>query len=123
MAKLTLVILLLSTAAYKIAELLGFQDPFLSSYFEDIIALPLILLIAQTFIQHANKKWRSFRIQLSDVMIIFIGFAVYFEFILPRVDDRFTADPLDVLCYASGALLFLIVNRHELLPRMNKHET
>lgn len=52
-------------------------------------------------------KHRAYVIHLRDAVIIFIAFTVYFEVLLPYRDTRFTADWLDILCYALGLALFI----------------
>jgi hypothetical protein len=120
MQHIALIILLLLAGGYKMAENLGMNHPLLSSYFEDLIAVPLILLIAQTMIQHLRANWRSFLIAPRDVYVITLLFSLYFEGLIPLFDKRFTADPLDIICYTLGASLFLQLNRYERKNSVNK---
>lgn len=118
----SLIILLLLAAGYKALEYTGSAPSLLSSYFEDIIALPLMLLIAQWLIRKLHVKWRAFKVNIRDVIVITIGFALYFEGVLPVFDSRFTPDPIDIFCYASGSLIFLWINKQSASNAVNKAE-
>ena len=43
----------------------------------------------------------------KQVIIGLVYFSVVFEIALPLISITYTADPLDVLCYAIGAAVFL----------------
>ena len=42
-------------------------------------------------------------------LVITLLFMVYFENVLPKIDARYTGDILDVIAYAAGFILFIIV--------------
>ena len=112
-------ILCLLFFAYKIVEVYSNNIYFLHSYFEDIIALPIILKSSLLIINRGFKRFKSYRIALIDVVIITVGFSFYYEWLLPKLDSRFSSDIYDVLCYFLGMVIFLFyLNR----PTIQAHE-
>jgi len=98
-------------------ELMYSNLPWLHSYLEDLIALPVILGCALTAVQIARKRWQSFVIPKRDLVLITIAFAFYFEVVLPKFSDRFTQDPWDALCYVLGAgFFYTFINRPWIQP-------
>lgn len=77
-----------------------------SGYFEDLIAIPIILKSSLLVVQLCSSRYNNFRIKNTDLAIIFIAFSLYFELALPYFDTRFTADLMDVFCYGIGAVFF-----------------
>jgi len=79
-----------------------------SSYLEDLLAIPVILFIAEYSVQKLHHSWSTYRISKVDVTVVVICFAVYFEALLPCFSNNFTSDPIDVVCYTAGGFLFSI---------------
>jgi hypothetical protein len=91
---------------YKVFEQTDYQISFLSNYLEDIIAIPIILKSSLLIINNIHSKFHSFQISRIDIVIFVLVFSMYFEFYLPKVDSRFTADLMDVVCYTLGGIIF-----------------
>jgi hypothetical protein len=79
---------------------------FFHAYFEDILALPIILKSSQLILQRVFKPFRNFTLSAFDIILITAAVSVYFEGYLPTVDTRFTRDYLDIVAYLIGALIF-----------------
>ena len=92
--------------AYKLMELSYPAIPFLHAYFEDLIALPIVLKTALLTGQSLRKPWRSYVFGKVELAVITVLFALYFEWILPSYNPLFTTDALDFLCYGLGTLVF-----------------
>jgi hypothetical protein len=100
--------LVLSFLSFKWIENSTALPSFFSHYFEDLLAMPIFLKTALLFIQNFQKKWREHTILKRDILIITTLTGIYFEWILPRFDERFTNDPLDFIAYAIGSGGFLL---------------
>lgn len=92
--------------AYKVLEQFDPDIPLIHAYFEDFLAIPIVLKTAQLAVQLIRESWRNQVFSLREVTVITVLFALYFEGIMPELSDRFTRDLWDVFCYAAGALLF-----------------
>lgn len=93
-------------AGYKTAELFDPALPLLHDHFEDLLALPVILKSAQLSMRVVVPRFRNYVIPLRDGLLILLAFSLYYEMYLPVYDPRFTADILDVFCYAAGFVIF-----------------
>jgi hypothetical protein len=81
--------------------------PLLFSYLDDLLAMPIVL----TLILAAERAYfgdNSFVLPPAWVVLAILAFSVFFELVLPPFFPKHTADWLDVLAYALGALLFHI---------------
>lgn len=84
-----------------------FSTPaFFRNYLDDLLCMPLVLLLARCLLQLLPLPNRPRRLPPYFVGTAFLLFALYFEVILPRYNSDFTADLLDVAVYAAGCLLF-----------------
>ncbi|MEX2596343.1 MAG: hypothetical protein WEC59_05370 [Salibacteraceae bacterium] len=99
--------LLSSFICYKLVELTGQAPSFLTSYFEDIIVMPLLLKTALITIQSLSKRWSDYVIKVQDIVIITVLMSIYFEGVLPYFNPVFTADIIDVVYYSFGSLFFV----------------
>ena len=113
---------ILAGGAYKLWETVDPATPFLHAYFEDLIAIPVILGIALFMTQWLLKKWRSYTISLRDLILLTVVFSLYFEVILPRFNAHFSSDLVDVGCYALGTIFFArFLNRPYFAPSEASH--
>ncbi len=74
-------------------------------YVNDALCMPIVLsfcLLGVRIIK-SNKNvylpWRS-------ILVLTLFYALYFEWILPKSNPRYTADWIDVLLYALGSFVF-----------------
>lgn len=92
--------------AGRLIALTEFDQPWwLRNYLNDLLCMPIILSICLKSVQ-LLKKDRSIRISLFSALSLAAFYSLYFEIILPRFMERYTADVYDVLLYFIGALLF-----------------
>jgi len=80
-------------------------------YWQDIIAVPLTLLIVCLI-----RRFRGITkpIPLAHIVGTVIAFATVFEIVLPLLSSRFTPDVWDLWCYILGGIivwLFIRVKR------------
>lgn len=98
------------------------ESNLLTFYFEDLIALPIILKTALLLIQSISKSWRFYRISLRDLLIITLLFSLYYEGILPILSENFTADWLDLVCYFIGSASFYLILNTPMIQIKTEHE-
>jgi len=99
-------VLVMAVLIYKVAEQFYGSIVFFSAYFEDVLALPILLKTSLLIVQYTNKDWSVFLLDRAEVIAIAVVFSIYFEGVLPYFDYRFTADPLDIACYFFGAWFY-----------------
>lgn len=95
---------------------LGYSNTFTRNYLDDLLAMPIILYIAQVMMRivYKNKGMKL------DVTMHLYGFAlvsIAFEWILPKYFDHLTSDYWDIACYAIGTLAFYLLNQATDNPR------
>lgn len=101
------ILLTLIFLAYKLIETIYPAIPFLHTYLEDLVAIPLILKTALIIVQGIIGRKKTIEISASEILIITGLFSVYYELLLPTFNEQFYSDPLDVICYFIGALFFM----------------
>jgi hypothetical protein len=80
-------------------------------YLTDLLCLPLVLGLALQ-VQRLCGRSRDWSLPCEHGLVAAAGYGLYFEWLLPRLDARFVADPGDFLCYLLGWLLFeFLLNR------------
>jgi fatty acid desaturase len=72
----------------------------------DLLALPLELTLLLYFMRRWYFRRPSFVLPASWIVGTWVVFALWFEVLLPLFDHRATADPLDVVAYGVGGILF-----------------
>ncbi len=111
-------IFLLLTSIGTTVYLLQFTDyklpTLLQNHLNDLLIIPIVLWIALTVLRTLLLS-QNIRIPLSYIVIIVIGYSFYFEYYLPIVNARYTADPWDVICYILGGVFFYFWQKHAAL--------
>jgi hypothetical protein len=88
----------------------------LDYYFNDFISIPLML--------HASSLLMGFiygripyYLSVIKIALAVIATSVFFELVLPRMNYGFIADPIDVLVYAIGGLVYYLIQRINFLSK------
>lgn len=97
--------------AHQLSErLIHFQIPPADSYLDPLLCLPIILPLV--------RAERSFILRETDYTLKPVHITAYFvlisvlaELIFPRLNSAFTADPIDVICYAIGGCTYYAATR------------
>ncbi len=103
---------------YSLQRMNIFLPEIIQNYMNDFLCIPIILYICQT----AVRKLRSdsnILLSLSLMLIVTLGYAIYFEWYLPRNTYRYTADWMDVALYLIGMYFFYKIERIKLLDQKN----
>ena len=80
---------------------------FINGYLTDLVCMPFVLLICLGCI-HGIRKNSHLTIPWWVILLVFIEYALLFEWILPAKNSIYTADLWDVVMYALGSLIFFL---------------
>lgn len=95
----------------KLHSLLNIQLPqWILFYATDLLCMPIVLTICLLVVQQVKGE-RSLRLPLPPVLSLALFYSIFFEIYLPPSHPRYTADPLDVLMYFMGALIFFFLQK------------
>jgi hypothetical protein len=80
--------------------------PLVHAYFDDLLALPVILGITLQLYRLMHPKKEAFSFTKIQIFIALIYVSVVFEWFLPKFSKTYTSDLMDVVCYSLGALYY-----------------
>ena len=78
----------------------------LSSYLADAVALPVMLSLALAAHRRLVVRSRAFVLPDAWLLATWAYVSVFFEGLLPYCSATAVADPLDVVAYAAGTVVF-----------------
>lgn len=81
--------------------------PLYHSYGDDLMAMPVVFGLCLQLMRWFHPMGDQLTFSNKQVLIGLVYFSVVFEIILPLVSKTYTADPIDVLCYGLGTIVFL----------------
>ena len=85
----------------------------LNAYLGDVLCLPLILSATRWLLRRLRLVPPRFVLPDAWIFNAWLLTAVVFEVVLPRLRSTATADGLDVVAYAAGALAYRYFSRVE----------
>jgi len=80
---------------------------FLSHYFADLLCMPLLLSVAVIGMRWV-KSLPNLTLNLLMVVCAVLAVGFVFEYWLPQISNRYTADGLDLWMYGVGGGLFWV---------------
>jgi ribose/xylose/arabinose/galactoside ABC-type transport system permease subunit len=83
---------------------------FFSRYFADLLCMPLMLSMIALAMRRVLHR-PDFCLSVGMVFFAMVYTAVVFEWLLPRLNERYVADPLDVWMYGMGSLVFIVFQK------------
>lgn len=86
---------------------LGIFIPIYHAYGDDLMAMPVVFGLCLQVMRWYHPMESQLTFSVKQVIIGLVYFSVVFEIALPIFSKTYTADPLDVLCYGLGTLVFL----------------
>ena len=90
---------------------LGLIPPaLLNNYLNDFLCMPIVLTLCQKSIAFI-KSDKHICIPIALQFLLTLLFSVYFEYVLPTLNARYTSDPVDVVLYFLGTLCYFILER------------
>src|SRR5690554_264037 len=109
-------------AAVYICQRLHIALPSLiNNYLNDFLCMPIVLIITQ-LLARKIKKDKQYIIKNHLIILIVLYYSVYFEYYLPKVNARYTADFIDVILYALGGFVFYFLENSSLGKKGNKQK-
>ncbi|TDE06012.1 hypothetical protein [Flavobacterium sandaracinum] len=83
-----------------------------NNYVNDFLYLPL-LLGAIEYVIRRLKKDSTFKLPIAFILFLACCYSFYFEYYLPRVNPRYTADWIDVILYFLGGFAYFFSQKME----------
>lgn len=82
-------------------------DNILSYYLGDFLCMPLVLSIGLIAIQNLTQFhiWQLTKLQIGITTILY---ALLFEWLFPQYFTNLVADPIDIVMYVLGSLIFTV---------------
>ncbi|MEC5165328.1 membrane protease YdiL (CAAX protease family) [Flavobacterium sp. PL11] len=77
----------------------------INNYLNDFLYIPLVLGGTEFIIRNL-KKDASFKLPLEFIVFLSCSYSIYFEFYLPKINLRYTADWIDVILYFISGVIF-----------------
>jgi len=84
----------------------GVFIPYVHSYLDDILAIPIVLGFTLAFQQQFTYRNPKYTFSIWHSLIFLLGLSWYFEWYLPSVYNHHYRDPWDIVAYAAGAVFF-----------------
>src|SRR5690606_17399771 len=82
--------------------------PLIHSYLDPLLFMPILLTLI-TWERRLIYKNRSYTLPLTHIFGYFLLVSILCEVVFPMWTEGMTADVWDVLCYALGTFLYIIV--------------
>ena len=82
----------------------------LNNYLNDFLCMPIVLTLCQKSIAFV-KSDKHIAIPISLQLVLTLLFSIYFEYVLPTTNARYTSDPVDVLLYFIGTVGYIWLKR------------
>lgn len=79
---------------------------FVNSHLADLVDLPLQLTMVLWLMRRFYFRQASYVLPTSWIVASWAVIAVWFELIMPQFNPKMVADPLDVVAYSLGGLVF-----------------
>lgn len=109
---LYIIIFITAVSIYTMQQFHLSLPTLVNNYANDLLYLPLVLGVIE-FIIRRLKKDRSFKLPLGFVIFLASFYSFYFEYYLPKVNLRYTADWIDVMLYFVGGFAFFFIGNEK----------
>ena len=107
---LYMIMFLTAVTIYSMQRLNVSLPNLVDNYANDLLYLPLVLGAIEFLIRRL-KKDPSFKLPLGFVVFLASFYSFYFEYFLPKINSRYTADWIDVLLYFLGGFAFFFIGK------------
>jgi len=108
---LELIVILLGLLHQIAQKILSIKWPWFDNYGDDLLAVPFvagIVLLAENFLIYKQHDRKHHFLQLG---FIFIVISLVFELILPNYSIHCFYDPLDIMYYFLGFLIYYFIKK------------
>jgi hypothetical protein len=92
-------------------KIFAIKLPWFDNYGDDFLAVPFvagIVLIAENILIYKNHERKHHFLQLA---FIFILISIVFEFLLPNYSAHYFYDPIDIIYYLLGFLIYYYIKK------------
>ena len=79
----------------------------LKYYLGDILCMPIVLSTS-LFIMNVIYSKGYTRLSALQIFVATLLFSIYFELLLPFINNTFVQDPKDVFCYVIGGIGYIL---------------
>ena len=107
-----IIMALTALSVYSMQKLNVSLPKFVNNYVNDLLCMPLVLGLL-TFLIRYFKKDKYFSFPLAFVLLLATYYSIYFEYYLPKINPRYTADWIDVLLYFFSSIAFFIFQNNK----------
>jgi len=105
------IVFVLAFFVHWLAEQHGIHIPWVHAYMDDIICIPIILFP----ILFVFRRWiypsGHFVFPISYIITTWAILSFVFEVYLPQKNPIHTSDPIDMVLYAMGGLVFYVIQK------------
>lgn len=92
-------------------KIFGINLPYIDSYLDPLLFMPILLQFLLWEKRIVFNKGYDFVFSIEELIVYFLLLSLISEILFPFLNDFFVADPMDVICYGLGTVLFsLFVN-------------
>ncbi|WP_028887732.1 hypothetical protein [Tenacibaculum ovolyticum] len=103
--------LITGTSVY-IAQKLNVKLPgIVQFYLNDFLIIPILLTVSLVVLRW-SKGSKGYEIPIWVILYICSMYALLYEYILPKVNIRYTADVIDVVLYFVSGFVFFILQKN-----------
>jgi hypothetical protein len=86
--------------------------PYIHSYMDDLLAMPVILGITLQIYRFIHPLKKIFKFKKEHIFVAFLYVSILFEGLLPYFSKQYIRDLFDIICYGVGSLIFYFrINR------------
>ncbi len=105
------IIMFLTALTVYLLQQFGFQLPeLINNYYNNLLCIPLVLTICLIVLQFIKKN-NKLTIPIFAITSMTLYYILYFEWYLPKVNERYTSDPIDSVLYVIGAIGFYCMQK------------
>lgn len=79
-------------------------------YLSDLLCMPSVLSVCLAIVRIAKNNTFLY-IPPGAIIALTAYYAMYFEWVLPQYNTRYTADIIDVALYSIGSILFYVFQK------------
>lgn len=102
---LFLLLFISATSVYLLQQVGYNLAPIINNYYNDLVALPLVLSIALWTVRKIKSN-PKLQLTIYQCLAMALLYGWFFEIYLPERNPRYTADIIDAGLYVIGAVLF-----------------
>lgn len=106
----TIFSVILGGAIYTASKLKIALPKIVQFYVNDFLIIPIVLTLCLLVIRWLRND-KNYVIPLRFILYLCVLYSVFFEWYLPKIHPRYTADIIDVLLYFLGGFVFCLLQK------------